>query len=149
MTPPDNVSNRTLAGIAAALGITVGVVPAALLAQATTPTTQPPSAVYNKVPAVQNKNVVAKQLKPIAPGTGVPAVQGKFTTGAPTPGAATPLSANQGKPTAQFYKATVPAVQLKTKISASQLKSVVGGVPAVQEKDKTFVPAVQAKQSPQ
>src|ERR1700680_3929813 len=33
MTPPDNASNRTIAGFAAIFGLTIGVAPASLMAQ--------------------------------------------------------------------------------------------------------------------
>jgi hypothetical protein len=143
MTPPDNISNRTLAGVAAALGIAIGVAPQALLAQATSGTPGAPAAVQDKPWITQHKVVIQKdaiQHKAVL-GTGVgsvPAVQDNAVLSTGTGS----VPAVQGKFKVYQQKMKVPTNQLKTTtgVPANQVKS---DLPAVQ--GKTTVPAVQMK----
>jgi len=114
MTPPDNASNRTLVGIAAALGIAIGVAPTALLSQSTTTTTgaavtgTPDNAIAG-TQAKMTKRAQEKGVTGTAAGTGTVMTQ------------TAPLVATQTKGVAAVQTKGVPAVQTK-------------GVPPVQPK---------------
>jgi len=168
MTPPDNVSNRTLAGLAAALGIAIGVAPKALLAQQTAATGGASAAAPSGgAPAVAGKTAIMDKASGVL---SKDAIQDKST----------PLL-KSGKVNATWTKGGVTAGNVKTYTpSANQLKSATqlkpntpvmntvkhgpldfapksnARVPAVQDKStpplystqsKALVPAVQDKSS--
>lgn len=156
MTPPDSASNRTLAGIAAALGIAIGVAPTSLLAQDTAHAKGAEVAKNLKVGAVQDKTVLGATNNKLNSFTYNKSVAGTGGSGAgkvstldkSTPplyqqktvvGTQGKLPANQFKsimPAGNQMKEGVPAVQDK---NAIQMKTVTGaqnqgGLPAVQQK---------------
>ncbi len=156
MTPPDGASNRTLAGIAAALGIAIGVAPTSLLAQDTAHAKGAEVAKNVKIGAVQDKTVLGATNNKLnsftynksVAGTGGSATGKISTLDKSSPplyqqkavvGTQGKLSATQSKafaPPANQIKGGIPAVQDK---SATQMKTVTGaqnqgGLPAVQQK---------------
>jgi len=149
MTPPDNGSNRTLAGIAAALGIAIGVAPTALLAQDTAHAKT--EAKVNKTSTNMKVDVSATQNK-LAPFTYNKAQAGGSQVGggsgagkaamldkaSPKLGVVNPSVAGSQKKTAMQYKAPSTA--------ATQMKSTL---PAVQDKAATQMKESSAATAPQ
>jgi hypothetical protein len=164
MTPPDSASNRTIAGIAAALGIAIGVAPASLLAQDTAHATGAEVAKNVKIGAAQDKAALGATNNKLnsftynksVAGTGGSAAGKVSTLDKSTPplnqqkelvGTQYKAQAGQFKsiaPPGNQMKGGLPAVQGK---GAYQMKTVTGGqnqagLPAVQDKSATQMKAV-------
>ena len=164
MTPPDSASNRTLAGIAAALGIAIGVAPATLLAQDTAHAKGAEVGKNLKIGAVQDKSAPGATNTKLNSFTYNKSVAGTGGSGAgkvSTLDKSTPplnqqkeLVGTQYKPQAGQVKSIVPpGNQIKGQVpavqdkSAYQMKTVTGaanqgGLPAVQDKSATQMKTV-------
>jgi len=148
MTPPDNVSNRTLAGLAAALGIAIGVAPAALLAQDTggkpALTGQAPAggtitpATAGKLPMVQQKRGLVqgkyKVYTPSAISSGGDRPQESISSATGGAGAGKIAIQDKEGPNAAQGKASLSDFSFKS--SAVQQKAIQG---------KTILDATQGK----
>ena len=158
MTPPDSASNRTLAGIAAALGIAIGVAPTSLLAQDSAHAKGAEVAKNVKIGALQDKVAPGATNTKLNSFTYNKSVAG---TGGAAGKVSTPplyqqkeLVGTQYKPQAGPFKSIVPpGNQIKGEVpavqdkSAYQMKTVTGatnqgGLPAVQDKSATQMKTV-------